>query len=167
MISTTGPEQLSKPRYWQTFLLNAPSYLDTQPAQDQPETSKAGEARAQQLEPLWTLHVDGSSNAAGSGSGLILVGPGGETIEYARRFSFGTTNNIAEYEALITGLELAREVGARRLAAYSDSELVVNQVKGEYEAKDPVMAKYPERVKSISSEFSSFEPSTERSKFKG
>ncbi|KAK4392686.1 Retrovirus-related Pol polyprotein from transposon opus [Sesamum angolense] len=83
----------------------------------------------------WKLFVDGSSTLQGSGVGVILETPQGDKIQYALRFSFDASNNEAEYEALLAGGRLAQAAGAKYLRAYSDSQLVVNQVNGEYEAK--------------------------------
>jgi len=85
----------------------------------------------------WVLSVDGSSNQQGSGAGVILEGPNGVLIEQSLRFSFKASNNQAEYEALIAGILLAKEMGARVLMAKSDSLLVTGQVTGEFQAKDP------------------------------
>jgi len=56
--------------------------------------------------------VDGSSNQQGSGVGIILYGPNGLLIEQALRFAFKTSNNHAEYQALIIGMLLAKDLGA-------------------------------------------------------
>jgi len=72
----------------------------------------------------------------------ILEGPNGLLIEQALRFAIKASNNQAEYEALIAGMLLAKEMGARSLLAKSDSVLVIGQVTGEYQAKDPQMAAY-------------------------
>ena len=72
-------------------------------------------------EEPWILHVDGSSNQQGSGAGIVLRGPGGTKLEYALRFEFVASNNEAEYEALIAGLNLARKVGAKHMVICSDS----------------------------------------------
>ena len=85
----------------------------------------------------WVLSVDGSSNEQGSGAGVILEGPNGLLIEQALRFAFKVSNNQAKYEALIVGMLLAKEMGAHSLLAKSDSLLVIGQVTGEYQAKDP------------------------------
>ncbi|XP_015938645.1 uncharacterized protein LOC107464228 [Arachis duranensis] len=69
------------------------------------------------------------------------------------RFEFPISNNQAEYEALIGGLTLAAEVGARRLEVCSDSQVVTSQVNGSYQAKDPLLLKYLEKVKSLSQKF--------------
>ena len=100
----------------------------------------------------WVLSVDGSSNQQGSGAGVILEGPNG-----VLRFAFKASNNQAEYEALIAGILLAKEMGARVLMAKSDSLLVTGQVTGEFQAKDPQMAAYLEYVQELKSSFVSFE----------
>ena len=88
----------------------------------------------------WVLSVDGSSNQQGSGAGVILEGPNGMLIEQSLRFAFKASNNQAEYEALITGILLAKEMGARVLMAKSDSLLVTGQVTGEFQDKYGVCA---------------------------
>ena len=101
--------------------------------------------------------MDGSSNQQGSGSGVILEGPNGVLIEQSLRFAFKANNNQAEYEALIAGMLLAREMGARSLVAKSDSLLVTGQVTGEFQAKDPQMAAYLEYVQLLKTSFTEFE----------
>ncbi|KAL2226421.1 UNVERIFIED_CONTAM: hypothetical protein Sindi_2000800 [Sesamum indicum] len=68
----------------------------------------------------WILHVDGSSNANNGGAGILIQGPEEVEIEVIARLSFPITNNEAEYEALILGLELAYEAGARDLEVFTD-----------------------------------------------
>lgn len=74
----------------------------------------------------WTLHTDGDSNKEGSGAGLILTSLTGEELTYALRFDFHTSNNEAEYEALLAGLRLAVTMGEERIIALIDSCLVAN-----------------------------------------
>jgi len=105
----------------------------------------------------WVLSVDGSSNQQGSGAGVILEGPDGLLIEQALRFGFKASNNQAEYEALIAGMLLAKEMGARELLEKSDSLLVTGQVTGEYQAKNPQMAAYLEYVQVLKESFDVFE----------
>ena len=85
--------------------------------------------------PIWKLSVDGAVNAQGSGAGLILTSPEGIDIEYALQFGFQASNNEAEYEAVIAGLNLARSMEVDQLEVCSDSQLVVRQIKNAYEAK--------------------------------
>ena len=63
------------------------------------------------LDIRWVLSVDDSSNQQGSGTGVILEGPNGVLIEQFLRFAFKASNNQVEYEALIAGMLLAREMG--------------------------------------------------------
>ena len=105
----------------------------------------------------WVLSVDGSSNQQGSGAGVILEGPNGVLIEQSLRFAFKASNNQAEYETLIAGILLAKEMGARVLMAKSDSLLVTGQVTGEFQANDPQMAAYLAYVQELKSSFASFE----------
>ena len=87
----------------------------------------------------WKLFVDGASNAQGSGAGLILTSPEGIDIECALRFGFHTSNNEAEYEAVIAGLNLAHSLEVDQLEVYSDCQLVVRQIEDTYEAKSERM----------------------------
>ena len=78
-------------------------------------------------------------------------------IEQSLCFAFKASNNQAEYEALIAGMLLAREMGARSLMAKTDSLLVTGQVTGEFQAKDPQMAAYLEYVHTLKTSFAEFE----------
>ena len=71
--------------------------------------------------PIWRLSVDGAANAQGSGAGLILTSPEGIDIEYALRFRFQASNNEAEYEAVIVGLNLSHSMEVDQLEVCSDS----------------------------------------------
>ncbi|GKV18385.1 hypothetical protein SLEP1_g28780 [Rubroshorea leprosula] len=88
----------------------------------------------------WTLYVDGASNSKGSGAGAFLIGPEGYRSEHALKFNFDATNNMAEYEALLLGLQLALELKINVIQVYSDFQLVVNQINSICEVVDPVMA---------------------------
>ncbi|KAL5564919.1 hypothetical protein UlMin_028083 [Ulmus minor] len=101
----------------------------------------------------WKLYVDGSSTETSSGAGIILVSPDGVKLSCAVRFKFKATNNQAEYEALLSGLRLAKEVSARHLTIYSDSQLVVSQVNSEFQAKGEKMASYLEKAKEAMNQF--------------
>ncbi|KAL0431900.1 UNVERIFIED_CONTAM: hypothetical protein Sradi_0816000 [Sesamum radiatum] len=84
----------------------------------------------------WLLHVDGSSTAQDSGADIVITTSEGEDLEFAIKFGFKASNNKAEYEALVIGMRMTHKKGARHLLAYSDSQLVVKQVEGTYEAKE-------------------------------
>ncbi|XP_050217638.1 uncharacterized protein LOC126668489 [Mercurialis annua] len=97
----------------------------------------------------WTLQVDGASNMTGAGAGMVLRGPHKIKMQNSIHLNFPTTNNAAEYEALIGGLRMATVVKTEYIKIQSDSQLVVNQVFGLYEVKDPEMKKYVDRVKEL------------------
>ena len=71
--------------------------------------------------PIWRLSVDEAANAQGSDAGLILTSPNGIDVEYALRFGFQASNNKAEYEVVIVGLNLAHSMEADQLEVSSDS----------------------------------------------
>ncbi|KAL0295854.1 UNVERIFIED_CONTAM: Ribonuclease HI [Sesamum angustifolium] len=104
----------------------------------------------------WLLHVDGSSTIQCSGVGVVITSPRGEDLEFAVKFSFKASNNEAEYEALLIHLKIANETGARYLVAYSDSQLVVKQVEGIYEAKEASMIRYMQQIAELKTSFESF-----------
>jgi hypothetical protein len=93
------------------------------------------------IEP-WNLYTDGSSCQEGSGAGLILTNPEGTEFTYALRFEFDTSNNEAEYEALLAGLWIAEKIGVKDISANVDSRLVANQINGTYVAKEKSMIRY-------------------------
>lgn len=97
----------------------------------------------------WDIFVDGASSQEGAGIGVWIRGPEKIEICYAAKLAFQATNNAAEYEAIIKGLELAKEIGPDRLSLKSDSKLVSNQVNGNYEAKDEGMIKYKAKVNTL------------------
>ena len=103
--------------------------------------------------PIWKLFVDRASNAQGSGAGLILTSPEGIDIEYALRFGFHDSNNEAEYEAVIAGLNLAHSLEVDHLEVYSDSQLVVRQIEDTYEAKSEMMILYLQKVRDLLKKF--------------
>jgi ribonuclease HI len=104
----------------------------------------------------WTLYVDGAANSRGSGLGVVLISPEGELLEQAVRLGFGASNNEAEYEALLHGLRAAKRLGANLLTIYCDSQLIVNQLTGEYMAKDERMMAYRDLAKDLLKGFREF-----------
>ncbi|XP_074300435.1 uncharacterized protein LOC141631697 [Silene latifolia] len=99
-----------------------------------------------------------SSTTAGSVAGVVIMSLEGAEFEHAQRFTFEASNNEAEYEAMIAGIELAAaDDRARVLRLFTDSLLITNQIKGEYEVREPSMVKYLEQVKKILAELRSYE----------
>ncbi|XP_050211775.1 uncharacterized protein LOC126661936 [Mercurialis annua] len=95
----------------------------------------------------WVLEVDGAANLEGSGAGVVLRGPHGVTLRSSVKFDFPASNNAAEYEALLIGLRMVNVVKAEHVTIRSDSQLVVCQIPGTFEARDPEMRRYVDRVK--------------------
>ena len=73
------------------------------------------------------------------------------------RLDFSATNNEAEYEALLIGMAMVQRMGGKAVKVFSNSRLVVGQVKGEFEAKDERMQGYLSQVKCLQSKFDSFD----------
>ncbi|GJS36634.1 reverse transcriptase domain-containing protein [Tanacetum coccineum] len=81
---------------------------------------KDGEAKRKEPEPenAWKLFIDGGSGSDGFGAGLMMVNPEGKEYSYALRFEFETTHNEAEYEALLEGLRIAKEIKIQELIIF-------------------------------------------------
>ncbi|XP_074315701.1 uncharacterized protein LOC141651909 [Silene latifolia] len=105
---------------------------------------------------IWTLYIDGASNARGAGVGLVLRSPKGDMIVQAIRCEFKATNNEAEYEVLILGMQMASGLKVRNLRVYSVSLLVVNHVNNEYVARDSKMIAYLKIATEQKSKFRTF-----------
>ncbi|GFZ03434.1 hypothetical protein Acr_16g0000580 [Actinidia rufa] len=138
------------------FIVKSTHEGTPQPETIHPENEISKEPTTEKDLAHWILFVDGSSNQHGCGAGLIIRTPSGEQIEYAIRMGFKATNNEVEYEALLTGLRIAVELGAQSLEIFSDSQLVVNQVQGDYLAKDARMMAYLGKVKAASAKIKEF-----------
>nr|XP_027075634.1 uncharacterized protein LOC113699462 [Coffea arabica]XP_027078730.1 uncharacterized protein LOC113702002 [Coffea arabica] len=119
------------------------------------EVGQAGEA-ARRTTPTWTLFVDGASSKEECGVGLLLTSPTGEELAYALRFDFKASNNESEYETLIAGMVMAQKLGAESIRIYSDSQLIVNQVLGNYEIKKEPLKKYVAKVHELRIQFKLF-----------
>ena len=86
------------------------------------------------LETLWNMSFDGSSGKFGSGAGVWIH----KTNEgHSYKLYFQCTNNIAEYEALLLGLHLLKNIGAKKISVQGYSEVIIRKIKGEQSAKNP------------------------------
>ena len=82
-----------------------------------------------------------------------MISTSGLRTKYAARLEFKATNNIAEYEGLILGLNKAKALGARTLHAKIDSQVVAGQVKKEYTAREPELINYLNTVRALERRF--------------
>jgi hypothetical protein len=87
---------------------------------DNPETTE-----------VWRMYFDGSLKLQGAGTGILFTAPRGEHLRYALQLLFLASNNAAEYEALIHGLNIVISLGIRRLMVYGDSLVVISQINKE------------------------------------
>ena len=100
-------------------------------------------------EDQWTLYVDGSCNPKGTGADIVIEGPNHILIEKSLHFAFKTSNNQAKYEAILTGLSLAHEVGVRTLICKIDSKLTVSHLNDEFQIKDATLLQYYNLVRNV------------------
>jgi ribonuclease HI len=105
-----------------------------------------------------TINVDGGArgNPGPAAIGVIVRGEGGEVLEQLGETIGRATNNVAEYRALLRGVELAAAHDGTELDLVGDSELVVKQMKGEYKVKDATMRELNAEVKAALRPFDSW-----------
>jgi ribonuclease HI len=80
------------------------------------------------------MNFDGSKMRGGLGADVVHTSPKGDKLHYVLQIHFTTLNNVAEYEAMVHGLKLAKEIGIPRILCFGDSDLVVHQVSGDWDA---------------------------------
>src|SRR4051812_24798424 len=106
-------------------------------------------ARSELLE----MHFDGSKTKMVLGAGIVLTSPKRDQLRYVLKIHFAASNNVAEYEALFHGIKVAKEIGIKRIMCFGDSDLVIQQVSGHWDALDANMALYRFHVQQISGYF--------------
>jgi ribonuclease HI len=104
---------------------------------------------------LVRIHTDGGSrgNPGPAASGAVIRDAAGEVLARVSRYLGKTTNNQAEYTAIIIGLESARTLGATEVDMAMDSELAVKQLNGQYRVKNPDIAKRFVEVHNLARDF--------------
>jgi ribonuclease HI len=101
----------------------------------------------------WTMFIDKSSCGVGAGIGSVLISPQGTNYEFSIPIEKTSTNNQAEYQTMLKGIKLLREVNAKVVEIFGDSQLVINQLVGEYEFKDDILRTYHEECLHLLREF--------------
>ncbi|MGI6485049.1 MAG: ribonuclease HI family protein [Thermoanaerobacterales bacterium] len=106
-----------------------------------------------------TVYIDGASrgNPGNAGIGIIFFNEKGDVIKEISDYIGQTTNNIAEYTALLTALEQAVEINIKQIDIFSDSELMVKQINGEYKVKNEGLKPLYKRVCKLLEEFDEYE----------
>ena len=105
----------------------------------------------------WTVQTDGFATKKVRGVRVVLISPKREILKYVIKLQFSVMNNKAEYEALLTRLSLAKALRVRNLIVQSDSQLIIGQAKGDYEAKEERMQKYLKIIQQLSQHFDSLD----------
>ncbi|XP_050920049.1 uncharacterized protein LOC127137652 [Lathyrus oleraceus] len=106
---------------------------------------------------IWGLVFDGAVNVYGHGIGIVIITPRGSHIPFAARVGFNCTNNIAEYEACIIGLEEAIDMCIKFIEVFGDSALFIIQIKGEWETRHPCLILYRDYSRRLSTFFTKVE----------
>ena len=116
------------------------------------------ESPAARLDGVYTANIDGAArgNPGPASYGLVLRRPDGTPLESLGKYIGRHTNNVAEYYALIAALDYAVANGIKRLRVHSDSQLIVNQIKGLYKVKHPDLRPLHERAKKMAAGLETF-----------
>ncbi len=104
---------------------------------------------------LWTANVDGAArgNPGPAGIGVVIVDGDGNVVKEIGEPLGRTTNNVAEYSAMIRALEEARSLGCERIRVLTDSELMAHQINGKYAVKAPHLVPLFQRARTLLAQF--------------
>src|SRR6185437_9994513 len=103
------------------------------------------------------MYFDGSVMKTGAGAGLLFISPLEEHMRYVVRLHFPASNNMAEYEALLSGLRIAIELGIKRLDVQGDCQLIIDQVMKESSCHDAKLEAYCNAVHCLENKFDGLE----------
>jgi ribonuclease HI len=99
------------------------------------------------------MHFDGSKTIHGLGASIVLTSPKNDQLRYVLQIHFVASNNVAEYEALVHGLKVSKDIGIHRIMCFGDSDLVIQQCSGIWDAHDANMGSYRFLVQQMSGYF--------------
>jgi ribonuclease HI len=106
--------------------------------------------------PVWTMCFDGASTKDSIGVGVVLISPLEEAMHLSFKIDLKITNNIVEYEVLILGLNIAKEMGIKGLKVFGYADLIIKQVNSTFQAKRVRLKAYRDEVWKIRDSFSIF-----------
>jgi ribonuclease HI len=106
---------------------------------------------------VWKMYFDGSPKLQGAGDSILFISPRGDQLKYALQFLFLASNNAAESEALIYGLNIVVSLGFKRLMVYGDSLVVIGQVNKDWYCSIDSMGNYCASVRKIEDKFEGLE----------
>jgi len=101
----------------------------------------------------WVMYFDGALNLDGTGVGILFISPRGEQLKYVLLLLFKATNNAAEYGALIHGLKIAASLSIKRLLAYGNSKVVIQQVNKDWDCTQEKMDAYYKEIRKLEAHF--------------
>jgi len=105
---------------------------------------------------LWKVNFDGDVYREGVGAGVWINNPKGDVKLCSYKLVFECTNNMSKYEALILGLKVLEELRAKIIFVHGDYELIINQIKGIYQEKQPRFRAYRNLVLELLEKFEEF-----------
>lgn len=110
-------------------------------------------------EEILTIYVDGASrgNPGDAGIGVLITTKDGRVLKEIGKYLGKTTNNVAEYQALITALKQAKSLAATTVKIFADSELMVKQINGEYKVKSAGLLPLYKEAKALLMEFNRYD----------
>lgn len=116
---------------------------------------KPGKGPGHEREAAHRIYVDGASrgNPGKAGAGVVIKSPDGSIVKRLKKYLDITTNNMAEYQALVIALEAAHSLRIKRIRILADSELMVKQINGEYRVKSADLRPLYEKAVSLLKEF--------------
>ncbi|XP_050258811.1 uncharacterized protein LOC126703783 [Quercus robur] len=114
-------------------------------------------AMVEEVKEQWVMKFDGSSTAQSGGVEVVFYHEENETVALSFKLEFPCSNNMAEYEAYLTGLVTSLEMRVKHLRVMGDSNLVVCQAKGSFSLKEPSLAPYRAMAQKMEEKFSTFE----------
>ena len=132
------PQKAVKGQALADFLANHPIPSDWELCEDLPDEEVF---YAEIMEP-WTMYFDGAARRSGAGVGIIFISPEKHMLPYSFTLSELCSNNVAEYQALIIGLQIALDMGITYIEIYGDSKLIINQLSHRYDVKHEDLKSY-------------------------
>jgi ribonuclease HI len=105
----------------------------------------------------WIMYFDGALNLEGADAGVLLISPQGEQLKYVLQIHYKASNNGVEYEALIHGLRIAVSLGIKRLLAFGDSKVAIEQVNKEWDYVKDTMDAYCAEIRKLEGHFEGIE----------
>jgi ribonuclease HI len=106
--------------------------------------------------PIWSMFFYGACSKESAGAGVVFISPTKETIHLSFKLDFKVTNNIAEYEALVLGLNVAKDMNIQGLKVFGDVDLIIQQIKNTFQAKHVRLKAYRDEVWNIIDSFLDF-----------